>query len=143
MLAPLAAEAQLRAMPVPVDAPLPQPADERESTWRVLWEQHRAGVLAKVSLIEHAVAALGAAGLDEQLRREAQRSAHMLSGSLAIFGFTHASEAASDLESELAEPAQAHASSLSMLVAIVRRGIDAEQRAAGRARVPAAKKRRG
>jgi two-component system, OmpR family, response regulator len=123
MLAPVAAEAQLRAMPVPVNAPLPEPADARESARRAVWHQHRAGVLAKVSVIEHAVAALGGDGLDEQLRGEAQSSAHMLSGSLGMFGFTSASKAARELESEFAEPAQAHAPTLSALVAIVRRGL--------------------
>lgn len=131
MLAPVAAEAQLRAMPVPMNAPLPEPADARESARRVVWEQHRAGVLAKLSVIEHAVAVLGGAGLDEQLRGEAQRSAHMLSGSLGMFGFTCASDAAHELELELADPARARASTLSTLVAIVRRALDAERLAAG------------
>ena len=126
MLAPVAAEAQLRAMSVPVDAPLPEPADARESARRAVWEEHRAGVLAKLGVIEHAIAVLGTAGLDEQLRGEAYRSAHMLSGSLSMFGFTHASDAAHELELEFAQPAQAHAPALSSLLAIVRRGLDAE-----------------
>jgi chemotaxis protein histidine kinase CheA len=126
MLTPMAVEAQLRDMPVPVDAQLPEPADARERARRALWEQHRAGVLAKLDVIEHAVAVLGAAELDEQLRREAQRSAHMLSGSLSMFGFTHAADAAHDLELEFAAPAQARAAALSTLVAIVRRGLDTE-----------------
>ncbi|GEM_PF-2155478 len=130
-------------MSVPVDAPLPEPANARESAWRAVWEEHRAGLLAKVSVIEHAIAGLGTAELDEQLRGEAYRSAHMLSGSLSMFGFTHASEAAHELELEFAQPARAHAPALSSLVAIVRGGLDAEQLAPGRASVPQAEKRRG
>jgi len=126
MLAPLAAEAQLRAMSVPVDTPLPEPADARESARRAVWEEHRPGLLAKASVIEHAIAVLGTAGLDEQLRGEAYRCAHMLSGSLSMFGFTHASEAAHELELEFAKPARAHAPTLSTLLAIVRRGLDVE-----------------
>jgi hypothetical protein len=126
MLTLVAVEAQLRDMSVPVDAQLPEPADAREIARRALWEQHRAGVLAKLGVIEHAVAVLGAAELNEQLRGEAQRSAHMLSGSLSMFGFTHAADAAHDLELEFAAPAQARVATLSTLVAIVRRGLDTE-----------------
>jgi HPt (histidine-containing phosphotransfer) domain-containing protein len=143
MLAPIAAEAQLRAMSVPVDAPLPEPADARESARRAVWDRHHAGLLAKVGVIDHAIAVLSTAELDEQLRGEAQRCAHMLSGSLGIFGFTQASEAAHELELEFAQPAQVRAPTLSTLVVIVRRALDAEHLAQGRARVLAAEKRRG
>jgi HPt (histidine-containing phosphotransfer) domain-containing protein len=113
-------------MPVPVDAPLSEPAAARERARRAVWEQHRAGVLAKLGVIEHAVAVLGTDGLDEQLRGEAQRSAHMLSGSLGMFGFTQASDAAHELELEFAQPTRARAQTLLTLVAIMRRALDAE-----------------
>jgi HPt (histidine-containing phosphotransfer) domain-containing protein len=83
-------------------------------------------MLAKLGVIEHAVAVLGAAELDERSRGEALRSAHMLSGSLSMFGFTQAADAAYDLELEFVAPAQARAVTLSALVAIVRRGLDAD-----------------
>lgn len=143
MLAPVAAEAQLRAMSVPVDAPLPKPADARESARRAVWEQHCPGLLAKAGVIEHAIAALDTGGLDEQLRVQAQRSAHMLSGSLGMFCFTQASEAAHELELEFAQPAQAHAPALATLVAIIRRGLNSEGLASGRARVLKTEKRHG
>ena len=113
-------------MSVPVDAPLPEPADARERARRAVWEQHRPGLLAKAGVIEHAIAALDTAELDEQLRIQAQGCAHMLSGSLGIFHFTQASEVAHELELELAQPAPAYAPALSTLLAIVRRGLDAE-----------------
>jgi chemotaxis protein histidine kinase CheA len=87
-------------------------------------------MLAKVTLIERAVAAMGTAELDEPRLLEARRSAHMLSGSLGMFGFTRASDAARELELQLAGAARARAPALSALVAIVRRGLDAEAFAA-------------
>jgi chemotaxis protein histidine kinase CheA len=91
-----------------------------------VWDEHRAGVLAHVSLIERAVAVLRSGELDEQLRAEAQRSAHMLSGSLGMFGFERASEAAHELELELKRASHARVATLSTLVSIVRRGFPAE-----------------
>jgi HPt (histidine-containing phosphotransfer) domain-containing protein len=90
---------------------------------RVVWEQHRAGILAKVALIERAVAAVGTAQFDDQLRDDAQRAAHMLCGSLGMFGFTRASEAARELEREFAQATQARTPTLLTLLAIVRRGL--------------------
>jgi HPt (histidine-containing phosphotransfer) domain-containing protein len=95
---------------------------------RVVWAQHRASILANVTLIERAIAAVGTAQLDDQLRNEAQRSAHMLCGSLSMFGFTRASEAARELEQEFTQATQARASTLSTLLAIVRRGLDTRTR---------------
>lgn len=117
-------------MPASADAPLPEPAHARESALRLIWDEHRAGVLAKLTLIERAVAAMGTGELDEPHLVQARRSAHMLSGSLGMFGFTRASEAARELELELGDGAGARAPhalapALSALVAIVRRGLDA------------------
>ncbi len=93
---------------------------------RAVWDEHRAGVLAKVDLIERDIATMGTAGLDESDRVEARRSAHMLSGSLGMFGFTRASEAARELELELAEATPSRTPTLSTLLAIVRHELDAE-----------------
>jgi len=98
----------------------------REGAMRAVWEQHRGGILAKVGLIEQAVAALGTDRFNDDARVEAQRSAHMLSGSLGMFGFTRASEAARELELEFAEVTRARTTTLSTLIAIVRRGLDWE-----------------
>ena len=70
-------------------------------------------MLEHVVLIEGAVAALSSAELGEQLRGEAQRSAHMLAGSVGTFGFARASEAA-----------PARVPTMSTLVAIVRRELE-------------------
>jgi len=90
---------------------------------QALREQHRAEALARIGVIELAIAALGTGELDEQRRCEAERTAHMLSGSLGMFGFSREAEAARELESELAHAAGAQASMLSALAAIVRRGL--------------------
>ena len=101
-------------------------AVSREDAMRAVWEQHRGGILAKVGLIEQAVAALGTDRFNDEVRVEAQRSAHMLSGSLGMFGFPRASEAARELELEFAEVTRARTTTLSTLLAIVRRGLDWE-----------------
>ncbi len=93
--------------------------------WAV-WEQHQAEVLTKLGLLEKAVADLGSEQFDEQLRAETQRSAHMLSGSLGMFGFIRSSEAAHELELELAHTGRSRAPTLSTLLAIIRRGLDTE-----------------
>jgi diguanylate cyclase (GGDEF)-like protein len=97
-----------------------------EDALRAIWQKHRVGVLERVGLIERAVSALTAGALDEQLRGEAQRAAHMLIGSVGTFGFIRASEATRELELELAEPAPAHASAMARLIADVRRELQSE-----------------
>lgn len=116
----------MRTMPKAADAPCPQSANARENALRALWDEHRPGMLAKLGTIEQAVAALDTAELDERLRGEAQRYAHMLAGSLGMFGFTRAADAARELQLELACATRARSPTLSTLVAIVRRGLDAE-----------------
>jgi diguanylate cyclase (GGDEF)-like protein len=89
-----------------------------------VWDEHRPGLLEKADVIERALAVLHTTPLEDPLRREAQRAAHMLSGSLGMFGFTRESEAAHELEQELARAAPAPAQTLSTLMAIVARGLD-------------------
>ncbi|MGD1058344.1 MAG: hypothetical protein ABR992_13130 [Solirubrobacteraceae bacterium] len=86
---------------------------------RAVWAEHRAGLLERLSLIEQAIVALGSAQLGEPLRVEARQAAHMLSGSLGLFGFARESETAYELQLELeyAEPGRAPA--LSALVEVV------------------------
>jgi HPt (histidine-containing phosphotransfer) domain-containing protein len=90
---------------------------------RGIWENHRGLVGERIALIERAVAALGAGQLDRQLRGEALRAAHMLSGSLGTFGFAGASEAAGALEQELADPRIEQAPIMQALIADVRSGV--------------------
>jgi HPt (histidine-containing phosphotransfer) domain-containing protein len=92
---------------------------------RAAWVEHRAGLLAKLSLIERAVLALGSAQLDEQLRIDATHAAHMLSGSLGLFGFAHSSDAAYRLQLELEYPEPSRAPALCALVEVVQRAFDA------------------
>ncbi len=102
------------------------PVSPQAVALRAVWEQHRAALLAKLGLIETAVLVLGSAQLDEQLRVDARQAAHMLSGSLGLFGFARASEAAYELQLELDYPEPARAPALSALVVIVRGGFDPE-----------------
>jgi chemotaxis protein histidine kinase CheA len=90
---------------------------------RDIWEHHRGLVGERIELIERAVNALAAGELDEQLRGEALRAAHMLSGSLGTFGFAGASEAAGALEQELADPRGAQAPLMKALLRNVRDGL--------------------
>ncbi|MGH2913174.1 MAG: response regulator, partial [Solirubrobacteraceae bacterium] len=91
-----------------------------------LWEKHRAGALQRVSLIERAVNELQTGGLDEQLRDEAQQAAHSLIGSVGTFGFIGASQAARELEGELANPPVERAPTMLRLAEGVRRELEGE-----------------
>jgi HPt (histidine-containing phosphotransfer) domain-containing protein len=88
-------------------------------------------MLAKVELIERAIVALAATDLGRRPRREARRSAHTLSGSLGVFGFARASQAAHELELELAAATQELVPTLSALAAVVRDGVEAQAFAGG------------
>jgi HPt (histidine-containing phosphotransfer) domain-containing protein len=89
----------------------------------VVWERQRERVNCRVDLIERAVAALTENRLDINLRADAERAAHMLAGSLGMFGFIAASAAARELESELAQPAPERTRVLSALLRRLRSGI--------------------
>jgi diguanylate cyclase (GGDEF)-like protein len=108
--------------------------DQPEEVLRAIWQQHRAGALERVGLIERAAEALAAGELDEQLRVQAQHAAHALIGSVGTFGFIHASEAAREIELELADPDPAHTPAMSILIAAVRRELQNE--AQGAVRLP-------
>jgi HPt (histidine-containing phosphotransfer) domain-containing protein len=62
-------------------------------------------LVERIEVIERATSALEEDQLSEQLRAEAERAAHMLAGSLGIFGSQTASDVARDLELALARPA--------------------------------------
>jgi HPt (histidine-containing phosphotransfer) domain-containing protein len=66
-----------------------------------VWESQRYVVDGRLTVIEQAKQALAEDRLDADLRERAQRAAHMLAGSLGMFGFGDASEAAGSLESAL------------------------------------------
>jgi HPt (histidine-containing phosphotransfer) domain-containing protein len=72
---------------------------------RTVWNEQRPLLAQRIEVIEHATSALEENRLGEELRAEAQRAAHMLAGSLGIFGSQTASDVARDLEMALARPA--------------------------------------
>lgn len=106
----------------------PQPAadaDAVEEALRAVWERHRGLVLERVAVLEVAVAALAEGRLDEGLRRQAERAAHQLSGTVGTFGFAAASEAAGALEQELGDPRAERMALMRALLANVRSGLSA------------------
>lgn len=108
-------------------APTHEP-DSETAAWtaevlRSVWERQRDRVCGLIDVIEQAVSALAVSGLDNGLRADAERAAHMLAGSVGMFGFTDASVAARRLESELALPTPERAPALSALLERLRCGI--------------------
>ena len=97
-----------------------------EDALRTIWQEHREGVMERVGLIERAVAALRKAELEEPLRIDAQRAAHLLIGSVGTFGFIRASEVARELELELSDPDPARAQAMEKLLAVVHRELEGE-----------------
>jgi HPt (histidine-containing phosphotransfer) domain-containing protein len=87
-----------------------QPARyEAGSEWsvdalRTVWARQRGHVSERIDVLERALAALADDRLDADLRCEAERAAHTLAGSLAMFGFVSASDTARRLEQRLADP---------------------------------------
>ncbi len=90
---------------------------------RTVWEHQRSRVSDRIGVIERAVAALEEDRLDADLRADAERTAHMLAGSIGMFGFIDASGAARELELELAHPTPDRAPVLSALLARLRSGV--------------------
>ncbi len=128
-------------MLVPFDAPQSdalqpkisaQPETSLQDSMRDVWEQHRPGMLDRVTLIEQAVRALSAGELSRQRRDAAQRSAHTLAGSMAMFGFTRTPEVARVLEQELERSGPERVPMISTLVAIIRRELEAGWSPVGR-----------
>lgn len=91
---------------------------------RELWERHREDTWQHVRLIDGAISALTTGHLDDEHRREAQRAAHMLAGTVGTFGFTRASEAAHHLELEFETAARGRLPTMAALTAIVRRELE-------------------
>jgi hypothetical protein len=70
----------------------------------VVWARQRGQVSERIGVLERALAALADDRLETCLRLEAERAAHTLAGSLGMFGFMGAADAARKLEQELANP---------------------------------------
>jgi diguanylate cyclase (GGDEF)-like protein len=93
-------------------------------TLQFVWEHHRAETLESVGVIERALARLSGGELDEELRREAGRAAHMLAGSVGTFGFMDASALAHDLELELRSAGVEDLYAIAAKVASLRRELE-------------------
>jgi len=97
---------------------------------RAAWTRQHDRVNARVETIARAVTALARGRLGEPLRAEAERAAHMLAGSLGMFGFIRAGEAARELEIELIRqresPCGARTPAMDRLLDELREGLRGE-----------------
>src|SRR5215218_6151488 len=92
-----------------------------------IWEKFRGATLARVATLEEAVLALLGNGLEAEERRNAEREAHKLAGSVGTFGFARGSELAREIELLLggsAPLAQADALRLSELTVALRQELE-------------------
>jgi HPt (histidine-containing phosphotransfer) domain-containing protein len=90
---------------------------------RSVWARQQGRVSERIDTLERAIAALGDDRLDAALTEEARRAAHMLAGSLGMFGFLRAARAAHCIEVELTHPARDRAPVLAALSSSVRSGV--------------------
>jgi diguanylate cyclase (GGDEF)-like protein len=93
-----------------------------------VWARYRDQVLARVDVLEAAALGLLEGRLDREGRREAEREAHKLAGSVGTFGFAEGSRLAREAETLLAGPAalgQAEALRLADLAVALRRELTA------------------
>ena len=91
-----------------------------------VWAKYRDQVLARVDVLESAALGLLEGRLDRDARREAEREAHKLAGSVGTFGFAEASRLSREAETMLAgpnPPAQADALRLADLAVAIRREL--------------------
>jgi HPt (histidine-containing phosphotransfer) domain-containing protein len=68
------------------------------ATLRSVWVEHESLVLERVGIVERAVERLIAGDLSKEERARARGAAHMLAGSVGMFGYADSSEAAHLLE---------------------------------------------
>src|SRR4051812_37468126 len=106
-------------------APMPVDDGVRASILSI-WGRGRDRALARVDVVEAAVAALPGGGPDDLLRGEAQAEAHKLSGALGTFGMPEGSEHARALQLafEAGAPVDAH-EALAAHAAALRRIVEA------------------
>ncbi|HXC45301.1 MAG TPA: Hpt domain-containing protein [Solirubrobacteraceae bacterium] len=75
------------------------------ATLQTVWSEHEALVLERIAMVERALGELIAGRLSEHECEQARRAAHMLAGSVGMFGFERSSRAALALERALEEHA--------------------------------------
>jgi chemotaxis protein histidine kinase CheA len=90
---------------------------------RLVWERQHDRVSERIGVVEQALTGLGEDRLDTELREDARRAAHMLAGSVGMFGFLDAGNAARELESELAQATADRTDELLALLGRLRDGI--------------------
>jgi diguanylate cyclase (GGDEF)-like protein len=91
-----------------------------------VWAKYRDQVLGRVDVLEAAAIGLLEGRLDREGRREAEREAHKLAGSVGTFGFAEASRLSREAETMLAGPhdlPQADALRLADLAVTIRREL--------------------
>ena len=92
-----------------------------------LWERFKEATFNRIGVLEQALTALLEGTLSDELRRQAERDAHKLTGSVGMFGFAEGSRLASTIEQMLEAGAplgQAETLRLSELVVILRRELE-------------------
>ncbi|MGH8508593.1 MAG: response regulator [Gammaproteobacteria bacterium] len=70
----------------------------------ILWLRSKTSTLERIALVEHSLTLLIEGCLDNSARREAERAAHKLAGSLGTFGLGHGSDLAREIEQRMADP---------------------------------------
>ena len=78
--------------------------DAIRSAMSAIWERSRDVIMGRVAVLEAAVLALLAGNLTADSRRQAEREAHKLAGTVGTFGFWDASKLAHEAEELLAVP---------------------------------------
>lgn len=90
---------------------------------RAVWARQQDRVQARLDALERAIAALAEDRLDPGLRDEAERAAHMLAGSVGMFGFLGASSVAHELERAITGSDAGRAPRLSRLLQDMREDL--------------------
>ncbi|HEY0017046.1 MAG TPA: response regulator [Longimicrobium sp.] len=104
-----------------------------------VWARYRGQVLARVDVLEAAAMGVLEGRLDREGRREAEREAHKLAGSVGTFGFAEGSRLSREAEALLAGPTalgQAEALRLADLAVAIRRELTATPAAPAPSRPP-------
>lgn len=101
------------------DVAAPPPEQGVQGALAELWEHQRAEALARVAVLEDAVAAIVVGQLTDDERKDALTAAHKLHGSAGIYGFHRASELAAQLEDLLASEGAVPAGSTPQLASTV------------------------
>ena len=116
----------MRGLRVPSSA-LNEPSNAGlDAAIAALWRDAQPRALARVVVLEGAVAALGAGGLDEATGLEAAGEAHKLAGALGTFGMPKGTDEARAVEQRFAEgAAPGDAATLGEHVAALRAIVEA------------------